>query len=65
MWQILEDRDDDFRYGKTNHGLKSGTMEPSFYDSDKLPMFVTLFEKIANSDKTSPYSPLKVVYPHD
>ena len=63
MWQILEDRDDDFRY--KNHGLKSGTMGPSFYDRDKLPMFVTLFEKIANSDKTSPYSPLKVVYPHD
>lgn len=63
MWQILEDRDDDFRYKK--YGLKSGTMGPSFYDRDKLPMFVTLFEKIANSDKTSPYSPLKVVYPHD
>ena len=63
MWQILEDRDDDFRY--KNYGLKSGTMGPSFYDRDKLPMFVTLFEKIANSDKTSPYSPLKVVYPHD
>ena len=66
MWQILENRDDDFRYGKTKHGVKFEDMKPSsFYDRDKLPMFVKLFEEINNQDHSSLYSPLKVVYPHD